>query len=121
MTQDGSQVDDQLFDIVERIEAGGTAEVRRDDDVPKLDEGVIGVTRLIVESVEPKSSQPARGKRLEQGVAVDLVGLRDVNQQSARFNDRKLSSADEVASLMGCVANVRLTQSDVASNSSKLQ
>lgn len=76
MTQDGSQVDDQLFDIVEGIEAGGTAEVRRDDDVPKLDEGVIGVTRLIVESVEPKSSQPARGERLEQGVAVDLVGLR---------------------------------------------
>ena len=43
----------------------------------------------------------ARGERLAQGVAVDLVGLGDINQKRSRFDDRKLASADEVASLIG--------------------
>jgi len=99
LTQDGSQVDHQLFDIVEGIKARGAAEMRRDDDVAKLDEGVVGIARLVVESVEPKAAQSAGGESLAQGVALDLVRLRDINQQSPRFDDCKLASTNEIAGL----------------------
>ena len=49
--------------------------MRRDDDVAELEERVIGVARLIVESIEPKAAQSARGKSLAQGVAVEVPGV----------------------------------------------
>src|SRR5438105_15553 len=91
----------QLFDIVERIPARRAAEMRRDDNIAELEERVVSIARLVVESVEAKAAQSAGGERLAQGVAVDLVGLRDIDQESSRFDDRKLASADEVASLVG--------------------
>ena len=69
--------------------------MRRDDDVGKFDQRVGGIAWFFIERIEPESAQPARRERFGQRMALDLVGLGDVDQERAGLDDRQFAPADE--------------------------
>jgi len=94
--------------------------MRRDNDVGELDQRIVWIAGLLVKGIESIAAQAAGSESATQCFAVDEIRLRYINQEGAGLDDRKLALAYEINR---CRARGRckLTQSEVASNSSREQ
>src|SRR5262249_61423958 len=67
-----------------------------DDHVGKLDQRFVWIGWFFVKRIEPIAAQATRSKSVTERYAVDEIGLRYIDQESARFDERKLALADEI-------------------------
>src|SRR5215510_13022232 len=70
--------------------------MRRHDHVGKLDQRFVGIGRFFVKRIEPVAAQATRSESAAQRYPVDEIGLRYIDQESSRLDERKLALADEI-------------------------
>jgi hypothetical protein len=70
--------------------------MRRDDHIGKLDQRIIWIARLFVKRIESIAAQAAGSESAAQRYAVDEIGLRYIDQESAGLDERKLALAYEI-------------------------
>ena len=68
--------------------------MRRDDDVGKLDQRIVWIAGFFVKRIESIAAQATLIESFTQRYAVDEIGLRYIDQESAGLDERKLALED---------------------------
>src|SRR5471032_482355 len=70
---------DELFEIVEAVEAWRSRHAWSQDDVVEFQQLIVVGNGLLIVDVEGDTAKPAGAQRFDQGIAVDDPGVRHVD------------------------------------------